>query len=54
LGSDFDGAVIPEDMGDCAGLTSFRNAMYAHGYNDALMTKLCHANWMRLLAHNMG
>lgn len=54
LGSDFDGAVIPEKMGDCAGLVSFRDAMRAHGYNDALMTKLCHANWMRLLTHSMG
>ena len=54
LGSDFDGAVIPEDMGDCAGLATFRDAMHAHGYNDTLMMKLCHENWMRLLAHNMG
>lgn len=54
LGSDFDGAVIPEDMGDCAGLATFRDAMHAHGFNDTLMMKLCHENWMRLLAHNMG
>jgi membrane dipeptidase len=54
LGSDFDGAVIPEDMGDCAGLATFRDAMHAHGYNDTLMMKLCHENWMRLLANNMG
>ena len=54
LGSDFDGAVIPEGMGDCAGLATFRDAMRAHGYNDTLMMKLCHENWMRLLAHNMG
>ena len=54
LGSDFDGAVIPEKMGDCAGLASFRDAMRAHGYNDALMSKLCHANWMRLLTHSIG
>ena len=54
LGSDFDGAVIPEDMGDCAGLATFRDAMHAHGYNDTLIMKLCHENWMRLLTHNMG
>ena len=54
LGSDFDGAVIPEGMGDCAGLATFRDAMRAHGYNDTLMMKLCHENWMRSLAHNMG
>lgn len=54
LGSDFDGAIIPKGMGDCAGLAGFRDAMYAHGYNDTLMTKLCHENWMRLLAHSMG
>jgi membrane dipeptidase len=54
LGSDFDGAVIPETMGDCAGLATFRDAMRMHGYNDALMSKLCHENWMRMLARNMG
>lgn len=49
LGSDFDGAIIPAAIGDCAGLPALRGAMRAHGIDEALMTKLCHGNWMRVL-----
>ncbi len=49
LGSDFDGAMVPEAIGDISGLPNLREAMVAHGYSDALMEKLCNGNWMRLL-----
>jgi len=49
LGSDFDGALIPDAITDVAGLTNLRAAMRAHGYDDALMKKLCHENWLRVL-----
>ncbi|NIZ10841.1 dipeptidase [Pseudooceanicola sp. HF7] len=49
FGSDFDGAVVPEDIGDCAGLPAMRSAMRAHGYDEALMEKLCWRNWVRVL-----
>lgn len=49
LGSDFDGAIIPEGIGDCSGLAVLRSAMRMHGYGDALMTRLCHGNWLRVL-----
>ncbi len=49
LGSDFDGAEIPDDIGDTSGLPVLRAAMKNHGYDDALMTRLCHGNWLRLL-----
>jgi len=49
LGSDFDGAVISSDIGDVAGLTRLRSAMRAHGYDEPLLEKLCHANWLRVL-----
>ncbi len=49
LGSDFDGAMVPEGITDVAGLNNLRDAMKAHGYNDALMRKLCHENWLRVL-----
>ncbi len=49
LGSDYDGAIVPEALTSCAGLPQLRQAMTNHGYNDALMTKLCHGNWMRVL-----
>lgn len=49
FGSDFDGTVVPELIGDAAGLVALRQAMTANGYNDTLMQKLCHGNWLRVL-----
>ena len=49
FGSDFDGAMVPEVIGDVAGLPALRDAMKAHGYDGALMKKLAHENWLRVL-----
>ena len=49
LGSDFDGTTVPHGIGNAAGLPALREAMRAHGYDNALMTKLCHANWVNVL-----
>jgi membrane dipeptidase len=50
LGSDFDGATLPKGIGDVTGLPALQAAFRAHGYGNALMEKLCHANWIALLA----
>ncbi len=49
MGSDFDGAIVPREIGDLAGLPKLIDAMRAHGYNIELMEKLCWGNWMALL-----
>jgi len=49
FGSDFDGASIPQDIHDAAGLPRLTAAMVEHGYGAALMKKLCHENWFALL-----
>jgi membrane dipeptidase len=49
IGSDFDGATVSDAITDCTGLPVLRSAMVAHGYDAALMEKLCHGNWMRVL-----
>ncbi len=49
LGSDFDGALVSREIGDAAGLPALRAAMRAHGYDAALMAKLCNGNWLRVL-----
>jgi len=49
MGSDFDGALVPEGITDVAGLNNLRAAMVAHGYDEALMKKLCYENWLRVL-----
>lgn len=54
LGSDFDGAEITEILGDVAGLPRFVEALRNHGYDDALLKKICHENWFRLLDRTLG
>jgi membrane dipeptidase len=54
LGSDFDGAMVPKDIGDCAGLPNLRAAMTDHGVDAALMTKLTHGNWLRVMRKTWG
>jgi membrane dipeptidase len=49
LGSDFDGAVIPAAIGDASGLPRLLDAMAKHGYGKALIRKIAHANWLKLL-----
>ncbi len=54
FGSDYDGAIVPEGLTTCADLPKLRAAMRQHGYDDALMTKLCHGNWLRVLEKTWG
>lgn len=54
LGSDFDGATVPREIRDVAGLPVLTEAMQAHGYGPALMTKLAHGNWFSLLERTWG
>ncbi|MEO0990176.1 MAG: membrane dipeptidase, partial [Pseudomonadota bacterium] len=46
LGSDFDGCVLPEVMGDVTGLPALTAAMADHGYDDALIAKITRDNWI--------
>ncbi|MCV9961444.1 dipeptidase [Pararhizobium sp. BT-229] len=50
LGSDFDGATIPEEIADAAGNQNLIAALRGAGYGDAELTKLCRENWLRVLA----
>lgn len=49
FGSDFDGADIPAAIKDAAGLGALRAALSQNGYDEALLTKLCHENWLKTL-----
>lgn len=49
VGSDFDGAVMPQQVGDAGGLPNLVAAMAGHGYENELLHKICHGNWMRVL-----
>ncbi len=54
FGSDFDGAMVPRPIGNVAGLPALREAMIAHGYDTALIKKLAHENWLRVLRLTWG
>lgn len=54
LGSDFDGALVPERIGDCAGLPNLITALRSHGVDDGLMAKITHGNWLRVLRKTWG
>jgi len=54
LGSDFDGARIPAAIGDVTGLPALIRAVAEHGYDAALVTKLCSENWIKALARTWG
>lgn len=54
FGSDYGGAIVPNDLTSCAGLPNLRAAMRQHGYDDALMRKLCQENWLRVLEKTWG
>jgi membrane dipeptidase len=49
LGSDFDGAKMPQELGDAAGLPKLVAALRAAGYDDAALRKIAHENWLRVL-----
>ena len=49
LGSDFDGAKVPDAINNCAGLPVLVNAMRHHGYGEILINKLSHDNWLNVL-----
>lgn len=50
LGSDYDGATIPAEIGDAAGQQALVGALRQAGYGEAELIKLCRDNWLRVLA----
>ena len=50
FGSDFDGATVPEDLGDVAGMPKLLAALSRAGYDEESLAKLCRENWLRVLA----
>ncbi|CAN7496751.1 dipeptidase [Aminobacter sp. LjRoot7] len=49
LGSDFDGATMPAEIGDATGLQNLVAALGNAGYGDADLAKICRDNWLRVL-----
>jgi membrane dipeptidase len=49
LGSDFDGALMPLELGDVTGLPRLIAALSVAGYDEIALCKVTHENWLRLL-----
>jgi membrane dipeptidase len=54
LGSDFDGATMPAEVGDAAGLPRLMRALAERGYQSDDLRKLAHGNWVRVLRETWG
>ncbi|HST68923.1 MAG TPA: dipeptidase [Solirubrobacterales bacterium] len=50
LGSDFDGATIPAELGDVAGLPKLLDALREVGFDEKELAAICWHNWRRVLA----
>lgn len=50
LGSDFDGATIPGEMGDVGGLPRLIETLRARGYDDDALERIAWRNWVDVLA----
>ena len=48
FGSDFDGANMPRELGDVAGLPKLVAALRSRGYGEADLAKITHQNWLRI------
>lgn len=54
LGSDFDGAVVPAAIRDCAGLPRLIDAFRQHGYGEKLIEKIAWRNWVGMIEKTIG
>lgn len=53
LGSDFDGCVAPDLIGDVMGVPWLFEVLGAHGYDQALIAKLARGNWLTCLERSL-
>lgn len=54
LGSDFDGATMPNSIGDVTGLPKLLQALLDKGYGEALVRKIALDNWLGVVERTIG
>ncbi|WP_172123405.1 MULTISPECIES: dipeptidase [unclassified Devosia] len=54
LGSDFDGAMIPAEIGDVTGVQKLLAALLDKGYGETLVRKIACDNWLSLIERTIG
>ena len=51
FGSDFDGAMMPKDLRSVLGMSKLTQLLVDQGFNDNLMHKIYHQNWLEIIKH---
>lgn len=54
LGSDFDGCLLPRDIGSAAGLQRLVEAMRDADYGEPLIARICYKNWIDAIERGLG
>jgi membrane dipeptidase len=54
LGSDYEGAAPPAELGDVTRLPALFEALRDRGYEDEALAKIAHGNWIRVLRETWG
>jgi membrane dipeptidase len=54
LGSDFDGALMPDDLSDASKLPNLVAVLRSRGYDDVALRKIGYRNWVRVLELTWG
>ena len=54
LGSDYEGAAPPAELGDVTRLPYLFEALRERGYDDESLAKIAHGNWIRVLRETWG
>jgi membrane dipeptidase len=54
FGADWDGAIMPAEIGDVTGLPKLLSALRDAGYDEESLRKLAHGNWVRVLRKTLG
>lgn len=54
MGSDFDGALMPDDLKDATGLPKLMAEIQSRGFTDEDLLKIAHGNWVRVLRDTWG
>jgi len=49
LGSDFDGAIMPRELGDVAAMPNLVKILHEQGFDNESLHKITHVNWERVL-----
>lgn len=54
IGSDFDGALVPAEIGDVSGVPALWQALAARGYGEPLIQRIASENWLSMIERAIG